>query len=147
MRLSRRLLAQVVQSTVVACLLYGCEVRTCTAQDYKRMQVFVNEIIRWLTWAPETGGMRQMEGKLAMTDLRLQLGLLAVKECVMRRQCVYLGHVARYPADRLERLALGAWLGSSKGRALGLRDFYWQRVREVMRHSSLPEREWPDAWM
>eukprot|EP00959_Pyramimonas_sp_CCMP1952_P436594 9142411-Pyramimonas_sp.AAC.1 len=51
-----------------------------------------------------------MEGACTSTDLRIEAGIDAVPVQVLKRQLGYLGHLARYPNDRLEQHKLGLWL-------------------------------------
>eukprot|EP00959_Pyramimonas_sp_CCMP1952_P114655 2397026-Pyramimonas_sp.AAC.1 len=99
--------------------------------------------------------LRSMRGLKTGTDLRREACIQSIEVQVKRRQYQYLGHVARYPPERVERCILGAWIpgvsdltmGRGEGNRLRLRTQYWTRIREVMCHTDVPEAEWPQRWM
>ncbi|CAK0906058.1 unnamed protein product, partial [Prorocentrum cordatum] len=157
LRLSSRLRGAVVQATVVASLLYASEVRPFSPASLKAYQVFLNRAIRGITFDRRRGGTRAMEGVCTSTDLRIEAGIDAVPVQVLKRQLGYLGHLARYPNDRLEQHTLGLWLapppeaqegaGPLASRCPTLRDTYWKRIVSVMGLTGMPEEEWPVRWM
>lgn len=49
------------------------------------------------------------DAKLTQQDINKALGLWPVKVHIGQSQLLYLGHVARLPEDRPERLALFGW--------------------------------------
>ena len=83
--LSMRVSGRVVESTVIACLLYGSEVRCFTAEEVRSYQVFVNRIVRHITWRPGAGGMRWMEGRATMADLWAMAGLKPISEYILEK--------------------------------------------------------------
>ena len=101
LRISLRLKGRIVEATVIASLLYGCEVRCFRDTEIKQYQVFVNSFARYLGYV-RFGTLRDMEGKATMTDVHHALGWLSVEEYIVRRQLQYLGHIGRYPAFRPE---------------------------------------------
>lgn len=153
--LSDKVKGRVLEATVVACLLYCSEVRAFTQKDLTAYRCLLNSITRGVTYKRSRGGLRAMRGHQTMTDLRLELGMEDVEVYIVKRQLAYLGHVARYPVSRPERLALGLWLQPESAqptlpqaaRRLTLRDQLWQRVQELMRHSGKDEATWPTEWM
>ncbi|CAK0847212.1 unnamed protein product [Prorocentrum cordatum] len=159
LRLSSRLRGSVVQATVVASLLYACEVRPFTPASLRAYQLFINRVIRGITYDPKRGGTRAMEGVCTTVDLRIEAGIDAVPVQVLRRQLGYLGHLARYPGDRLEQHMLGLWLapqpegdgavdaGARAARTPSLRDTYWKLIVRVMGLTGLPEEEWSTRWV
>ena len=84
----------VIQATVVASLLYGCETKYHSAKDIETLRRFMNRIIRGLTLT-ETYTVRHMEGRETMTDLRLKTGLMDIKAIIMRRTLGFLARTAR----------------------------------------------------
>ncbi|CAK0880460.1 unnamed protein product [Prorocentrum cordatum] len=141
----------IVQAAVISSLLYGAEVRAFHSTTIVRYQRFVDRMVRGLT----TCRLRSMKGLKTGTDLRREAGILSIEVQVKRRQYQYLGHVARYPPERVERCILGAWIpgvsdltmGRGEGNRLRLRTQYRARIREVMCHTDVPEAEWPQRWM
>ena len=115
-----------------------------TATTIRKYQALIDRIIHGITYRKSRGGTRAMLGKRTSADLRAEAGIAAIMVQVKRRQYQYIGHLARYPQDRLERQMLGAWLrpeseqtriGKGKPR-MSLREQYWQRIGEVMRHTA-----------
>ena len=90
--------------------------------------------------------MRGMQGNTTTTDLRLQAWLEDVQTQILQRQARYIGHVARYQDDRLERVVLGISSAINKDEG-GLRVMYWKRVSEVMEQLGYPEHEWSEKWI
>eukprot|EP00959_Pyramimonas_sp_CCMP1952_P114656 2397027-Pyramimonas_sp.AAC.1 len=91
-------------------------------------------MVRGLT----TCRLRSMKGLKTGTDLRREAGIQSIEVQVKRRQYQHLGHVARYPPERVERYILGAWIpgvsdlttGRGEGNRPRLRAQYWARIRE-----------------
>lgn len=98
-QLSAGMCGRIVATTVIPCLLYGSEARSFTYEDMRRYQVFINKIVRHITWRPSTGGMLKMEGHRTIIDLNNLCGLRTVREYILHRQLGYIGHVARYGSD------------------------------------------------
>ena len=65
---------------------------------------------------------------------------------IVQRQARYIGHVARYQDDRLERVVLGISSAMDEDEG-GLRSTYWKRVGEVMEQLGYPEHEWGEKWV
>ena len=51
-----------VQATVVASLLYACEVRPFSPASPKAYQAFINRVIRGIAYDPKRGGAVAMDG-------------------------------------------------------------------------------------
>ena len=139
----------VIRSIVYSSLLYGSEAKGLTLRELDNMQKFANRIIRGATWTPNRGGTKEMKGKLTMADLRMSLGLDHIEVYVVQRQLRYLGHVARYDADRLEKQLLGCSLreSSKKHQKMTVSRQYWERIKLVMAKTLHPEEEWATRWL
>ena len=109
--LTTRQKGMVIQATVEACLLYGCEVMVHTTIHLDIMQRFMNRVVRALTLSAKLT-IKDMKGKLTQTDLRLQTGLDAIAVRIADRTLGFLGHVARRGEERLEWKLLYGWLES-----------------------------------
>eukprot|EP00933_Yihiella_yeosuensis_P002752 TRINITY_DN10479_c0_g1_i1.p1 TRINITY_DN10479_c0_g1~~TRINITY_DN10479_c0_g1_i1.p1 ORF type:complete len:570 (-),score=56.05 TRINITY_DN10479_c0_g1_i1:71-1555(-) len=94
-----------VKAVIVSTLLYGCEARSFTKAQYDRYQVFMNRVVRGVCLS-KGDGIREMKGRSNMADLRAKCGVELVETMIKRRQLLYIGHVARMPADRWERRVL-----------------------------------------
>ena len=90
-------------------------------------------------------------GVCTAADLRLEAGIDAVPVQVLKRQFGYLGHLARYPNDRMEQQMLGVWIAPRPGagaagapapRGRTTRDTYWQLIVKVMGLTGVPKEEW-----
>ena len=140
--------ARVVQATVIAALLFGAEVRTCSRTDIERYRRFLGGVIRYISFDKATGEgtMRGMQGNTTTRDLRLKAGLEDVQTHILQRQARCIGHVARYQDDGLERVVLGISSAIHKDEG-GLRGVYWKRVSEVMEQLGYPEHEWSEKWI
>ena len=148
--LSLRIKGMVIRATVIASMLYNTEVRSHTYRDLDAMRKFINRVIRGAVWRPSRGGTRDMEGKLFQTDLRLSLGLDDVETMIIQRQLGYLGHLARYNDQRIEKLIFGCAVeeSSTADRRLTTAKQYWKRIQSVMsKQTEIVEREWPTRWM
>ena len=105
---------RILKATVIASLLYNCEVRFFQHTDYDNMRKFINRCIRGLTWKPNGKcGLKNMKGVSTMTDLRLSMSLDDVEVLIFKRQAGYLGHLARYE-KRLECGIFGMSLQQSR---------------------------------
>ena len=71
--LAKKMRDNVVKATVLASLLYGCEVQVHSAKQLQMMQGFINRVVRGIA-LKQGDGIREMKGKMTMTDLRLQVG-------------------------------------------------------------------------
>ena len=58
----------------------------------------------------EAGTLTWMKGKMTKVDLRHSLGLEDVEFYIKQRQMGYIGHIARLPGHRVEKLAIGLHL-------------------------------------
>lgn len=96
----------VFRSTVLACLLYGCESTGFDNHEVRRYRVFMHSCLRSLCYDVETGTLAKMRGTATKVDLRHKMGLEDVEWYMSKAQLSYLGHVARYPDHRIEKLAL-----------------------------------------
>ncbi|CAK0849734.1 unnamed protein product, partial [Prorocentrum cordatum] len=89
--LTQRDKGRVFCTTVVASLLYASETRC----------------VRGLTLS-EHFRIRDMKGRFTMADLRKRAGVPSIPRLLGKRKLGYLGHLARYPASRIEqRVAFG----------------------------------------
>ncbi len=87
--------------------------------------------------------------------MRAAAGVDAISVQVIMRHHQYIGHLARYPHERLERQMLGAWLQPESAQSrigrgnprMAMREQYWQRVCEVMRHTEHAEDSWHEKWV
>ncbi|CAE7804986.1 unnamed protein product [Symbiodinium sp. CCMP2592] len=140
---------QVVNATVVNCLLFGCERRTYTSKQLSKFQSFLNRITFLIC------GQRRRtmsDDQLTLADLRKKCGILPVRHVIETRQLQYLGHLARLPPERLERQALWSSLWPEaewKGKKTGptLRQAYWRLLRQIMAFSSVPAFAWSQRWI
>lgn len=125
----------VFKATVVASLLYGCEVRWFSTAQIHQYQVFLNRCVRGLVMGPDRT-IRGMRGKETQTDLRLELDMDLVATTIAARTVGYVGHVARMPPNRWEVWLLSGWLepeSGGPGRVGGAATEQWGRqVRRWM---------------
>ena len=82
--ISAKMRGAVVQAAVISSLLYGAEVRAFSKHTVDKYQKFVNRIVRGITYRPERGGTRAMEGVCTSTDLRLEAGIESIQVQVAR---------------------------------------------------------------
>ena len=75
---------RIVQSTIMASLLYGCEAVGYSAKHYEVIQRFVGRIIRAIKMSKELT-IKDMKGRLTQTDLRLRAKLDTVRVQVMSK--------------------------------------------------------------
>ncbi|CAK0819626.1 unnamed protein product [Prorocentrum cordatum] len=150
--ISARQMGRIVEATIVACLFYGAEVRPFSRTELRRYTIFLNRIVRYITWGADSGGLRCMEGRLTQADLRLRTGLRTPEEYVARRQLGYVGHLGRYPTTHVEAQVLGSAFvmrrnkTSTAAAGHNLIDTYWFWITKVMGHTDIPEEQWPTAW-
>ena len=139
---------RLVRATVVACLLYGCEVRTFDGKQFRQYQTFLNTI----TFGLLKQRRRTMsEDKLTMSDLRAKLGLDTVRTMIGYRTLCFLGHTARKPTANIERQMLFAtlvpernWPAQKRGHQL--RHRYWQLLKQLGALSSEDPTSWHTTW-
>eukprot|EP00435_Cladocopium_sp_Y103_P008934 s3945_g2.t1 len=123
-----------IQSTVLNCLLYGCERRSFSGRQLVKYQTFLNRV----TFSICSQRRRTMsEDQVTLADLRVKCGLLPVRHVIETRQLQYLGHLARLDSDRIERRILHATLwpeGDEKGIKTGptLRQTYWKLLKQML---------------
>ena len=132
--LSSKHKGQLVQSTVVNCLLYGCERRSFSGKQLSRYQTFLSRITFNIC---QQRRKTMSEDQLTLADLRKKCGLVPVRHLVETRQLQYLGHLARLDEHRIERRILHATLwpeGHEPGIKTGptLRQQYWRLLKQLL---------------
>lgn len=94
--------------------------------------------------------------QITLEDLRRQLGLDQVWILIAFRQMGWLGHLARMSPDRIERMALFAWLEPENLHPAwrhtniprpSIRSQLWARIRAIMAQTEIPAKEWPQKWI
>ena len=95
--------------SVLASLLYGCEVQVHSAKQLQVMQGFINRVVRGIA-LKKGDGIKKMKGNVTMTGLRLQIGIDHVEVYIADRTLGWLGHTARRGLERWEYKTLRAWL-------------------------------------
>ena len=91
------------------------------------------------------------EERLSQQDLNKSLGWWPIKVYVGQAQLLYLGHVARLPADRPERVALFGWLQvelryNTNRRGSKSRGQLWQRLLELLALAGVSAAEAASKW-
>ncbi|CAK0794762.1 unnamed protein product [Prorocentrum cordatum] len=107
--LSAREKGKVVQATVMASLLYACEVTPFNTKQLDILQRFQNRVVRAVTMS-STLTIRTMKGRLTQTDLRLWTGMDSIRVQIIKRTLGWIGHVCRRGSSRLEYRMLRGWL-------------------------------------
>lgn len=92
----------VVRATVEASLYYASETRAFTSREISVYQLFLNRCLR-CNWLSVDFKLRDMKGVVTMQDVRVRVGQDTVATSLGQRKIGYIGHIARYPEDRLER--------------------------------------------
>jgi hypothetical protein len=141
--------ARLVNSTVMASLLYGAEVRSFTAKELRSYQLLQNRI----TFGLSKQRKRTMQAdQKTLSDLRQQLKIDTVGSMIDYRKLCYLGHLARKPEAALERKALFSWLepenerpATKKGHSL--RHNYWHLLEQVRQQTSYDKKQWRTQWI
>ena len=137
---------RVVQAAVVRSLLYSTESRVLSAVTIKKWQCFLNTIARGLTGRR----LRDMEGNMTMQDVLREAHLDTISTYIEVGQLNYLGHVARLPANRLERALLFGWLPPeaklpAAKQAPSTRRYFWSLLKSAMEVSNI--HNWEQHWM
>ena len=91
------------------------------------------------------------EAKITQQDLNKSLNIWPIKTYVGQAQLLYLGHLARLPPDRPERMALFGWLvverNFQKGkRGTRTRRQLWTRMLELLDIAQIPHAEAHLKW-
>ena len=107
--LTKKMKGNVVKATVIASLLYGCEVMVHSANQIQMLQGFINRVVRGIA-LKKGDGIKDMKGKMTLTDLRFQVGIEHVEVYIADRTLGWIGHAARRRAERWEYKTLRAWL-------------------------------------
>ena len=138
-------------------LLYSTGLKFCLSARLKSANIVFFSIVSSVASSkhPKTrrGTLRDMEGKETSTDLIIALGLDDVEVMIVARQLGYTGHLARCPADRMERLVLGLISVSPDGdtsipaACTGERAMMWSRVLEVFEVLGLDPLRAPESWI
>ncbi|CAK0895742.1 unnamed protein product [Prorocentrum cordatum] len=143
---------RVVEATVEATLLYAKETRPVASRDMAMYQSLMNRVLRGVTLS-EKYRIRDMKGKETMADLRAKVGAVTVETAIGKRKLGYLGHLARYDNDRLEKcLAFGELcVEGPMDKAVGGNHMSWRRqcnelLAQLMRvaPSDWQERHWTE---
>ena len=92
--LTKKMKGNVVKGTVIASLLYGCEVMVHSAKQIQMLQGFINRKVRGIA-LKKSDGIEEMKGKMTMTDLRFQVGIDHVEVYIADRTLGWIGHTAR----------------------------------------------------
>jgi len=147
---------RIIEATVCASLLYGCEIRSFTEADIEKYRRFLGRCYRGTIFGGPSDTLTGMQGNANMTDVRLRLGVDDVAVMIRKKQLAYLGHLARLPRDRIEKCALGMWIrdvssqkwvfGTGKGKR-GLKDTWWRLLQELAPYTGMNTDEWPLRWM
>ena len=94
-----------------------------------------------------------MEGVISTRGLVNKMVMQALETKIARRQMAYIGHLARYPDERLEKQIMGLWLTPESGgaqkktrRKKTIRDVYWERIEQFMKKTRIPETQWRRRW-
>ena len=117
----------VMKATVLASLLYGCEVLVHSAKQLQVIQGFINRVVRGI--AQKNGdGIKEIEEKMTITDLRLQVGIEHVEVFIADLTIGWIGHTARRGPERWEYKTLTAWLeAQSNWPTVGKGELRWTR--------------------
>ena len=141
--------SKLVQATVLASLLYGCETRPFSQADIRKYQVFQNRMVFGLTRQRK----RNMQtDQVTLSDLRQQLGLPTVAALIGRRKLTFLGHIMRKPSDAIERKIIFSWLQPENSlpahkRGHQLRHQFWKLLEEVRLLTAEPSNTWDTRWI
>ena len=135
---------QIVRASVLRSLLYGTESRAVSGPTVRKFQTFWHAVARGITGQR----IRDMEGSCTISDVRRRANLESISTYIGVGQLNYLGHIARLPADRLEKQMLTAWLpheaGMSAKKGLTTRNQLWQRLKEAMELGAV--QDWQQRW-
>ena len=94
-----------------------------------------------------------MEGNMTMEDMRAKFGLITIDEMIRRRKLNYVGHVGRYPDERIAKTMLNAWPKEVEPvdcrpnlfrKTLRLQ--YWKNIGQVMERSGDTAKDWATTW-
>ena len=81
------------------------------AKQIQMLQGFINRVHRGIA-LNQGEGIREIQGKLTVTDLRLQVGIDHVEVYIADRTLGWIGHTARRGSERWEYKTLRVWLES-----------------------------------
>ena len=91
----------VLRATVEASLFYASETRTYSQREEDMLQSFLNRCLRGCVMSASFR-LEDMKGNITMSDLRAKHGQETVTTTIGKRKLTYIGHLLRYPADRVE---------------------------------------------
>ena len=143
---SVKIKGRVVQAAVVMSSLYSTESRIVPGKTIRKWQTFLNTVARGITGRR----LRDMQGQLTMADVRREAGLDSISTYISVGQLRYLGHIARLPSDRLEKILLFSWLPQESTLpaskvAPSTRRHLWQLLKNAMEVSQVDS--WEARWM
>ena len=91
LRFNHSLAIRVWKSTVMSCLLYGCEIQDYPVQYLQVLRRFMNRCLRGIMHI----NIMTMKGVRTMTDVRLQAKVEDIETWICRRQLTWLGRTVR----------------------------------------------------
>lgn len=146
--ISLKVQSQLVQATVFASLLYGCETRPYSRADLRTYQVFQNKITFGLTRQRRK---TMQDQKLTLSDLRQSLHMPTIQTMIGKRKIDFLGHLARKPPESLERKVLFSYLipeneQPAHKRGHTLRYQYWNLLEEIRKLADFESQNWSTKW-
>lgn len=147
--ISLKVQSQLVQATVFASLLYGCETRPYSRADLRAYQVFQNKITFGLTRQRRK---TMQDKKLTLSDLRQSLHMPTIQTMIGKRKIDFLGHLARKPPESLERKILFSYLTPENEqpahkRGHTLRYQYWNLLEEIRKLADFESQNWSTKWL
>ena len=90
--LTKKMKGNVAKATVIASLMYGCEVMVHSAKQIQMLQDFINRVVRGIALKKKGDVIKGMKGKMTMTDFRLQVGIDHVEVYIADRTLGWIGH-------------------------------------------------------
>ena len=123
--LSLRVKGRIYGSCVRSVLLYGSETWTLTTQLHKKISVFDNKCLRWLSGYKRNEFVRNSENQQRIFGDRY---VGDVGKVILERQLRWLGHVSRMPNFRLPSQVLSSFACNGWRRLPGTSSLHWRQM-------------------
>ena len=131
--LPKQLRGRLVAASVIRSLLFGLQCHAVSGATLRKWQTWLNGVARYVTG---TRLSEMHERQITQSDVNQALGWWPIQVYVGQAQLMYLGHIARLPHGRPERIALFGWLrvemgyGTNKQGSKSRRQL-WARLLEL----------------